>query len=283
MVSFSQRLVPLDEIDATDRSYSFRLRDLAEGPLRVLANSIELDGLAHPLVLAPGGPPYSILCGFRRHAALTLLTEEGRWTGDVPCRIAGVRDEDALLRLSLAENRARQDLTPFELAAELDALSRRRRKTYEQIGEILGLKPKTIQRYRRLLRANEAVRRALRDERIAFTHAEQLAALSPALQDELLAQTFQDDLNSKGLEHRIRIRRRRGVSPERGAEGGPRRAAARGGRGAEGAAGWIPAEPGSGPRADARGGGRGASGGDPGAHRRGRLKRLLVPLTTTEL
>jgi ParB/RepB/Spo0J family partition protein len=209
MVSFSQRLVPLDEIDATDRRYSFRLRDLEEAPLRELADSIARDGLAHPLVLAPGEPPYAILCGFRRHAALTLLTEEGRWTGAAPCRIAGVRDDDSLLRLSLAENRARRDLTPFELAVELDHLSRRRGMSYEQIGEILGLKPKTIQRYRRLLRANEAVRRALRDERITFTHAEQLAALSPALQDELLAQTFQDNLNSKGLEHRIRIRRRR--------------------------------------------------------------------------
>jgi ParB-like chromosome segregation protein Spo0J len=283
MVSFSQRLVPLDEIDATDRSYSFRLRDLAEGPLRVLANSIELDGLAHPLVLAPGGPPYSILCGFRRHAALTLLTEEGRWTGDVPCRIAGVRDEDALLRLSLAENRARQDLTPFELAAELDALSRRRRKTYEQIGEILGLKPKTIQRYRRAAPGERGgpSRAAGRADRVHARRAARRPEPGPpgrAPRADVPGRSQLEGARAPDPDPAAT-----GVSPERGAEGGPRRAAARGGRGAEGAAGWIPAEPGSGPRADARGGGRGASGGDPGAHRRGRLKRLLVPLTTTEL
>jgi ParB-like chromosome segregation protein Spo0J len=63
MVSFSQRLVPLDEIDATDRRYSFRLRDLEEAPLRELADSIALDGLAHPLVLAPGVRPTRFSAG----------------------------------------------------------------------------------------------------------------------------------------------------------------------------------------------------------------------------
>lgn len=97
-----------------------------------LAQSIKAQGLIHPCLLIRtaqlgekydgAGFPYSLVCGFRRQAALDILGESAGLDHEhqeADYRIAPVEwsIQDAILA-NLTENLAREDLTTFELAKQ---------------------------------------------------------------------------------------------------------------------------------------------------------------------
>ena len=140
--------VKLDDIvvgKPNDGQYIFRVtsddedvKKRQEAEIQELADSIEKNGLVHPLVLIQNGDgKYRILCGFRRFQALKHLKKE--W---VEARIYQENDltEQQRIRISLAENARRRNLNPIEIGAFLEAArgNGKNPKTLKDLGEEFG-------------------------------------------------------------------------------------------------------------------------------------------------
>ena len=131
-----------------DGQYIFRVtsddedvKKRQEAEIQELANSIQDNGLVHPLVLIQNGDgKYNILCGFRRFQALKRLGKE-----EVEARVyheEDLTDEQRML-ISLAENRDRRDLNPVEIGNFLqcakDRLKLSEKKLALRFGKLLGI------------------------------------------------------------------------------------------------------------------------------------------------
>lgn len=100
-----------------------------------LAEQIRRDGLLTPLTVrplenAPG--KVSLVAGFRRHSALQYLKAE-----NVRVLIKDMSEVGARI-MNLAENMARKDLKPYEVAKSMRTLKMDHGLSYQKIGELLG-------------------------------------------------------------------------------------------------------------------------------------------------
>ncbi len=100
-----------------------------------LADQIRRDGLLTPLTVrpienAPG--KVSLVAGFRRHSALQYLKAE-----NVRVLIKDMSEVAARIT-NLAENMARKDLKPYEVALAMRKLRDDHGMTYQKVGEQLG-------------------------------------------------------------------------------------------------------------------------------------------------
>lgn len=189
--------VKLEQINQEDKQFQFRYAH-DERELEELAASIESEGQIHPVILRrPKGGRYQIICGFRRVAALAKLGKE-----TVCALVVDVSDEMAY-RLSIAENRHRKNLSPMEIALTCDRLKNELGKSYAEIGELLGIKPKTIQRYLRLLTLADEVKQALHQGKIQFLHGLELAKVDNDVQSKLLEEILHTEMSVRRLRKRI--------------------------------------------------------------------------------
>lgn len=163
------RTVAIDSIDtnsAEDLQYIFRLQGdsrymelMRESYIEELAQSIERNGLLHPLVLLKkNNGRYKILCGYRRFQALKRLNKT-----QVEAKVyqeSNFAVED-FFNISLAENTKRRNLNPIEIGNFLEsasaALGLNNAELAEQFGATLGIgKPgqkvshSTIHKYRKV-------------------------------------------------------------------------------------------------------------------------------------
>jgi len=104
------------------------------GDLEDLVESIREKGILEPLLVRPSdvGGRYMIIAGERRYRA---SIQAG--LVEVPCIELDV-DDKAVAEISLIENLQRKDLTPFEEADGLQALSERFGYTHEDIAKRIG-------------------------------------------------------------------------------------------------------------------------------------------------
>jgi ParB family chromosome partitioning protein len=117
--------ISLERLQPSSRNPRGRLRRLDE-----LAESIRMYGIMQPLVVRPlHGGRYEIVAGHRRFAAAEMLG----WT-DVPAVVRSASADHAYL-LALVENLQRDDLSPKEEAAALQALMLDRNWTASQVAK----------------------------------------------------------------------------------------------------------------------------------------------------
>jgi len=163
------RNVDIESIDsnsAEDLQFIFRLQGdsrygelMRESYIEELAQSIDKNGLLHPLVLLKKkNGRYKILCGYRRFQALKRLNKD-----QVEAKVYQESDfavED-FFNISLAENTKRRNLNPIEIGNFLEsassALGLNNAELAEQFGETLGIgKPgqkvshSTVHKYRKV-------------------------------------------------------------------------------------------------------------------------------------
>ena len=79
------------------------------GDIKSLADSIQSDGLLHPLTVRPYGEKFEIIAGRRRYEACKLLGMRV-----IPCNVAEEMDDRHAVLTSLKENMRRGDLTAAE-------------------------------------------------------------------------------------------------------------------------------------------------------------------------
>lgn len=124
---FVGKFLLLDSIEPNPEQPRQNIGDLSE-----LAASIREKGVLEPLIVRPHGEGFQIIAGERRWRACKQLGLE-----KVPCIIKQADDRE-MLELALIENLQRKDLTPFEEAEGLQALSDKFGYTHVQIAQVIG-------------------------------------------------------------------------------------------------------------------------------------------------
>ena len=121
------RMVSIEVLDPNPNQPRQVMGDLSE-----LIASVTEKGVIEPLIVRPRGSRYEIVAGERRyHAAIQAGLQ------DLPVVIRDVDDAE-MLEIALVENLQRKDLTAFEEAEALHALSQRCGYTHEDLARKLG-------------------------------------------------------------------------------------------------------------------------------------------------
>src|SRR6266542_2866164 len=127
------RLIPVDKLDPNPDQPRTDIGDLTE-----LTASIREKGVLEPLLVKPTLGRWMIIAGERRwRAARTAGLKE------VPCIEMDV-DDSAVAEIALIENMQRKDLTPWEEADGLRALSERFGYTHEEVARKVGKSRSTV-------------------------------------------------------------------------------------------------------------------------------------------
>jgi len=87
------------------------------GDIRSLADSIQDDGLLHPLTVRPYGDQFEIIAGRRRYEACKLIGMK-----IIPCNVAEDMDDRRAVLTSLKENMRRGDITAAEKKRGIERL-----------------------------------------------------------------------------------------------------------------------------------------------------------------
>ena len=129
------RMIPIDKLAPNPNQPRIEIGDLSE-----LVASIKEKGVLEPLLVRPSdvGGRFMIISGERRYRA---SLEAG--LTELPCIEMNVDDRD-VAEISLIENLQRKDLTAFEEADGLRALSERFGYTHEEIAVKIGKSRTTI-------------------------------------------------------------------------------------------------------------------------------------------
>jgi ParB family chromosome partitioning protein len=121
------RMIPIDQIDPNPNQPRQVMGDLSE-----LMASIAEKGIIEPVIVRQRGTRFQIVAGERRYqAAIQVGLRE------IPIVIREVDDAE-IIEVALVENLQRKDLTPFEEAEALQALSVRCSYTHEDMARRLG-------------------------------------------------------------------------------------------------------------------------------------------------
>jgi ParB family chromosome partitioning protein len=183
--------VPLDEIDL-ERS-KFRTRsDLGEKQITELANSIRSEGLINPVVVRRKDNRFELISGFRRVESVRRLGEPS-----IKAIVVSV-DDDKAFRIAVSENLRRKSLTPVEIGLMCDRLVNEG-KSYDEVGRLMGLSAKQIQRYLRSLKLSEEVRNSLSKGEISFFTALEIGKVDGAVQSDLLKKVLKSNLSTRDV------------------------------------------------------------------------------------
>lgn len=141
-----------------------------EDKLNELAQSIQANGLASPILLRPNGERFIIGHGERRWRAARLL----KWES-IPAEVRDISQDEGQW-LALAENVQRADLSPIE---EAQAYKSRLDEglTQEQLGQRIGKTQSYIATKLRLLRLSEPIQQLIKQGLLTEGHAKQLLRL----------------------------------------------------------------------------------------------------------
>jgi ParB family chromosome partitioning protein len=190
--SYGVQKISMNEIDLSDSRFRTRY-DLGEKQVTELANSIKSEGLINPIVVRrKGDSQYQLISGFRRVEAIRRLGED-----TVDAIVVSV-DDDKAFRIAVSENLKRKSLTPVELGLMCDRLVKEGR-SYDEVGRLMGLSAKQIQRYLRTLKLGEDVRRSLSKGEITFFTALEIGKVDGAVQSSLLKRVLKENLSTRDV------------------------------------------------------------------------------------
>lgn len=128
------RIIPISQIAPNPEQPRTEIGDLTE-----LASSIKEKGVLEPLLVKPyPDGTWMIIAGERRWRAANLAGLR-----EVPCIELDI-DEQAIAEIALIENMQRKDLTVWEEADGLAALSSRYGYTHEEIAKKIGKSRTTV-------------------------------------------------------------------------------------------------------------------------------------------
>jgi len=160
--SATVRQIPIADIDQRDDRFQHRLTN-THGTLR---KSLLADGQQVPVMLWGGEPPYKIIDGFRRIAAI----DEIGWD-EVKAIVRDDIGEEEAYALGFIENVKRKNYSPWDKANAIWRAVHKRGMDKGELAEMLGVSARQMDRYLALLDFDPAVQEALKDDRICMAHA----------------------------------------------------------------------------------------------------------------
>jgi ParB/RepB/Spo0J family partition protein len=155
-------------------------KDYPKQSLGELAASFKAFGVQQPLKVRPKGKDYLVVFGHRRLKASELAELK-----QLPCFVEEL-DDITTAKLQLAENVAREDLSPLEVAGSLQR-QLELGVTIEQLEKDTGWKRTTLYTHMQLMKLGPEGRKALGEELISKSVAMELATVPPSMQGEALA------------------------------------------------------------------------------------------------
>lgn len=108
------------------------------GDLKDMADSIKEKGILEPILIRPKNGQFEIIAGERRFKAAEMAG-----LSEIPCIEYDIADNEAL-EISIIENIQRKDLTIYEQAFSLKALSEIYGYTHQEIGKKIGKSRVTV-------------------------------------------------------------------------------------------------------------------------------------------
>ncbi|MCP5451250.1 MAG: ParB/RepB/Spo0J family partition protein [Gammaproteobacteria bacterium] len=169
--------------------------------LEQMVTTIRTLGIIQPIVVRPldshPGDHYEIVAGERRWRAAQLA---GMST--VPAIIRTL-DERCTALYSLAENIARSDLNPMELARGYQSVVEEHGFSQTELSEAIGQNLKTVNRILRLLKLPESVQELIEQGVLTAKHGELLLGLSKVRQLELAQHAAEQEWSVRELERQI--------------------------------------------------------------------------------
>lgn len=169
--------------------------------LEQMAATIRALGIIQPIVVRPlddqSGDRYQIVAGERRWRAAQLAGMSA-----VPT-IVRILDERRTALYSLAENVARSDLNPVDLAKGYQSVVEEHGFSQTELAEAIGQNVKTVNRVLRLLKLPDSIQELIERGALTAKHGELLLGLSKARQIELAQRAAEQQWSVRELERQI--------------------------------------------------------------------------------
>lgn len=179
-----------------------------EGDLKSLAADMEVHGLIQPIVVRWDARQtmYVIIAGERRYRAAKRLG----WAR-IECRERPENiSEGEIAEIQLAENFARRDLNPIELAKAFKDVITKNGWTGKELASRLGVNETTVTRQLRFLRLPEDIQQQISSGEISKTAAREIARLnSESEQRALVEQSISGQLKSSEVAAAVSSKRQR--------------------------------------------------------------------------
>jgi ParB family chromosome partitioning protein len=176
-------------------------RTINPAELEQMVATIRTLGIIQPIVVRPlDGPPadsYEIVAGERRWRAAQLAG-----ISTVPAIIRTL-DERRTALYSLAENIARSDLNPLELAKGYQSVVEEQGFSQTELAEAIGQNVKTVNRVLRLLKLPDLIQELIAQGSLTAKHGELLLGLPRTQQLELAQRAADQEWSVRELERRM--------------------------------------------------------------------------------
>ncbi len=188
--------VSIKDIDLSDKRFQMRLPD---HDITEVKKSIAEEGQQTPVVLMQkrGNPKFLIISGFTRIQAIHELKQ-----ATVKAFVKVDLKDVQALTIALIENEARKDLTDWERIQGVVMLIKEG-KTANQVALDIGKDKSTISLYQKVFASKEAIRNALKQNKINFTKAHILSVHQDKLSDKQIAEVIEKskDLSVQNLKN----------------------------------------------------------------------------------
>lgn len=172
-------------------------RDMDEGKLAELSESIKAQGIIQPiLVRQVEGGQYEIIAGERRWRASRLAGLD-----EVPVVVRELEDR-TVIAMALIENIQREDLNPLEEAQALARLVSEFSLTHAEAAQAVGRSRASVSNLLRLIDLPIGVRVLLETRRLEMGHARALLTLAPELATKLAEEAAEEGWSVREVEHR---------------------------------------------------------------------------------
>ena len=188
------RKLPIDQLQPG--KYQPR-RDMDEGKLAELADSIKAQGIIQPILVRQiEGGSYEIIAGERRWRASRLAGLD-----EVPVVVRELEDR-TVIAMALIENIQREDLNPLEEAEALARLVSEFTLTHAEAAQAVGRSRASVSNLLRLIDLPIGVRVLLETRRLEMGHARALLTLAPELATKLAEEAAEQGWSVREVEHR---------------------------------------------------------------------------------
>ncbi len=183
--------------------------------LRALADSIQAQGVIHPVLVRREGAGFQLIAGERRWRAAQLAGLH-----EIPAILRDVTEAEAFA-LALVENLQRTDLNPMEEAEGYRRLVDDFGLTQEEVSLRVGKERSTVANALRLLGLPDAVKDLLRSGALSMGHARALLGAAEAERVGLAARVASAGLSVRETERLVQGHRRRAAKPGRARKASP--------------------------------------------------------------
>jgi len=188
------RKLPIDQLQPG--KYQPR-RDMDEGKLAELAESIKAQGIIQPILVRQiEGGRYEIIAGERRWRASRLAGLD-----EVPAVVRELEDR-TVIAMALSEKIQREDLNPLEEAEALARLVSEFSLTHAEAAQAVGRSRASVSNLLRLIDLPIGVRVLLETRRLEMGHARALLTLAPELATKLAEEAAEQGWSVREVEHR---------------------------------------------------------------------------------